>query len=113
MNRKFALNRKPQHYDEIIVEKIKELMAKSDIVLNLHEGSGFYIETYIDKLRNPRRFGQSIIADSDIYYSNKKNGYIYLEDIARSVLKKVNATISKTENKIIRIFFSRNPIGIR
>ena len=96
MNRKFALNRKPQHYDEIIVEKIKELMAKSDIVLNLHEGSGFYIETYIDKLRNPRRFGQSIIADSDIYYSNKKNGYIYLEDIARSVLKKVNATI---ENK--------------
>ena len=93
MNRKFAQNKKPRDYDEIIVEKIKQLMSESDIVLNLHEGSGFYIETYIDKLRNPMRFGQSIIADSDIYYSSKKNNYIHLEKLAKKVLNSVNKKV--------------------
>ena len=95
MNRKFAQNKKPRDYDEIIVEKIKQLMAESDVVLNLHEGSGFYIETYVDKLRNPMRFGQSIIADDDVYYSNKKNNYIInLEELAKEILNTVNKKIN-------------------
>jgi len=93
MNRKFAQNKKPRDYGEVIVENIKQLMAESDVVLNLHEGSGFYIETYIDKLRNPMRFGQSIIADSDIYYSNKKNNIINLEKLAKEILNTVNKKI--------------------
>ena len=93
MNRKFAQNEKPRDYDEIIVENIKQLMAESDVVLNLHEGSGFYIETYVDKLRNPMRFGQSIIADIDIYHSNKNNDSINLEELAKEILNTVNKKI--------------------
>jgi hypothetical protein len=43
------------------------------------------------------KFGQSIIADSDKYYSKKKNGYIYLEVIAQNVLETVNKKIKEKE----------------
>ncbi len=105
MNRKFAQNGKPTDYYEVIVEKIKQLMSDSDIVLNLHEGSGFYIETYVDKLRNPKRYGQSIIADSDKYFSKKNNNYIYLEEIARKILESVNSEI---ENKKYHFRFNNH-----
>lgn len=36
-----------------------------DIVLNLHDGSGFYKKKYINNMHNPNRWGQSIIIDQD------------------------------------------------
>lgn len=66
MNRKFAtLSDSDPEYDT--VRKIQELINSPGIslILNLHDGSGFYRPTHEDKLHNPRRWGQSIIIDQD------------------------------------------------
>jgi len=68
------------------------LIAESDYLLNLHDGSGFYSEKWESDIRNPKRYGQSIIADCDTYYTKKKN-ILYLGDLARKVCKTVNAQI--------------------
>jgi len=64
MNRKFA--QLPENDPEFpIVEKIKEIIKapEVDLILNLHDGSGFYRDTYEDKWHNPWRWGQSTIID--------------------------------------------------
>lgn len=64
MNRKFSrLAKADPEYDA--VEKIKAIILdkKVDLILNLHDGSGFYNPVYIDKDHNPGRWGQSIIVD--------------------------------------------------
>ncbi len=64
MNRKFAaLDKKDPQFN--IVSRIQEIIRdpKVCLVLNLHDGSGFYREKYIDKWHNPKRWGQSVIID--------------------------------------------------
>ncbi len=64
MNRKFAkLDKKDPQYT--IVTRIKELIGdpKVCMVLNLHDGSGFYREKYIDRWYGPKRWGQSVVID--------------------------------------------------
>ena len=64
MNRKFeSLSEKDPEFAE--VQKIKKIILsdKVDVVLNLHDGSGFYKKKYINKMHNPNRWGQSIIID--------------------------------------------------
>jgi predicted deacylase len=60
MNRKFAGDHKRRSTDDRIVSILKKLIAESDYLLNLHDGSGYYYPQYISKWRNPRLFGQSI-----------------------------------------------------
>ncbi|MDX1513142.1 MAG: M99 family carboxypeptidase catalytic domain-containing protein [Gammaproteobacteria bacterium] len=66
MNRKFP-SVPPTDPDYQSVEKIKRIITdpQVDFVFNLHDGSGFYREKHIDRLRNPRRWGQSIIIDQE------------------------------------------------
>lgn len=64
MNRRFDRKQSTDIEDQIVAI-IKQLMSESDLFLNLHDGSGFYSKTYIDKNRNPYCYGQSIIADAD------------------------------------------------
>lgn len=66
MNRKFA------HLDDrdpefSTVRRIQELITdpRVGLVLNLHDGSGYYRRSYEDKLRNPGRWGQSVIIDQE------------------------------------------------
>ncbi|ADD69739.1 conserved hypothetical protein [Denitrovibrio acetiphilus DSM 12809] len=66
MNRRFQKNPKEEDMDKV-VEIIKQLMSESDVFLNLHDGWGYHTPTYIDKWRNPYRFGQSVITDADVY----------------------------------------------
>jgi len=66
MNRRFLDEPAKGDMDKV-VEIIKQLMSESDIFLNLHDGWGYHTPTYIDKWRNPRRFGQSIITDADVF----------------------------------------------
>lgn len=49
------------------VERIKQIVtaAEVDLVINLHDGSGFYHPTRIDRQRNPWRWGQSIVIDQE------------------------------------------------
>jgi hypothetical protein len=64
MNRKFA--KVSKHDPEFeSVKKIKSIIMNRqvDMILNLHDGSGFYCPNYIDNMHNPDRWGQSIIID--------------------------------------------------
>ena len=97
MNRRFIAINSKEYYEDKIVEILKGLMAQSDYLLNLHEGSGFFRETWESNLKNPLRFGQSIIADTDIYFSKEIGKEILLGDIARKIAHQVNEKIDNPE----------------
>ncbi|MDR3175227.1 MAG: deacylase [Desulfovibrio sp.] len=66
MNRKFAaLDVSDPEFGA--VSRIKSILLDEevDLVLNLHDGSGFYRPNWEDKLRNPQRWGQSLIIDQE------------------------------------------------
>jgi hypothetical protein len=92
MNRKFA-DFFEQDHDNDIVGVLKKLIDESDYLLNLHDGVGFYSDTWESDLRNPTRYGQSIITDCEQYPAKKKNTILYLGDLARKVCAAVNAQI--------------------
>lgn len=50
-----------------IVAVLKALIAESDLTLNLYGGSGFYRPHWEGPLANSMRYGQSLIADTDVY----------------------------------------------
>lgn len=88
MNRKFArLDREDPEFHT--VSRIKDLIGHPDVrlVLNLHDGSGYYRPTYIDKLNNPRRWGQCIVIDQ----ARLENVFMgELHDEAHAVISAVN-----------------------
>ena len=94
MNRKFA-DFSVKDSDNKIVNVLRELIAESDYLLNLHDGSGFYSEKWESALRNPKRYGQSIIADCNEYHAKK--GILKLGDLAREVCRAVNAQIDNRD----------------
>jgi hypothetical protein len=98
MNVRFY-NSKAQMYEDKVVAILRELIAESDFLLNLHEGSGFYNSSYIDDMNNPNRFGQCIIADTDVYLSPKYNKELRLEDMAQKVIDEVNDDIEDPQYK--------------
>jgi hypothetical protein len=93
MNRKFALAPNPTDREMMLVGIIKDLMKKSDFFLNLHDGSGYYAPVWESSMRNPLRFGQSIIADAAEHV--KPDGQVLrMENIVGNVLKKVNDQVT-------------------
>ena len=75
------------------VKLLKKYMGEADVFLHLHDGWGYHYPVYVNKNRNPKRFGESIIIDNDTYKC--KNGKILeLKKIAETVLKNVNKKIS-------------------
>ena len=66
MNRRFLDEPEKDDMDKV-VNIIKKLMSESDVFLNLHDGWGYHSPKYINKMRNPYRFGQSIITDADVF----------------------------------------------
>ncbi|MFZ5587812.1 MAG: M14/M99 family metallopeptidase [Thermodesulfobacteriota bacterium] len=83
-----------------IVTVLKELMAESDLLLNLHDGSGFFRPRWESPQANPRRFGQSIIADTD-RYRLPDGRVLELEQLAQRVLAKVNEQIDDHRYRIL------------
>jgi len=65
MNRVFLSNGPDDVYEYKVAGVIKDLVEKADLVLNLHEGKGFYART-------KSGMGQSVVADSDKVLSLKK-----------------------------------------
>ena len=97
MNRKFGKNGNgKKSLDEEVVVVLKHLIDESDLLLNLHEGSGFYSPVYINDMENPNRYGQSIIYDANIYPLPDNKGAINLDGLAKSVIKKVNSQLENT-----------------
>lgn len=97
MNRRFNVN-PGQTYEDKIVAIITDLMKESDLVLNLHDGWGFYSAEWKGPGRNPNRFGQSIIADAEYYVFNGDT--IQLGQMAREAVKKANQHISNSYHKL-------------
>jgi hypothetical protein len=66
MNRKFA-SLAPSDPEYGAIARIKTILLDSevDLVLNLHDGSGFYRPTWEGPLHNPKRWGQSLIIDQE------------------------------------------------
>jgi len=97
MNRKFAyLSKKDPEYKT--VERIKSYIRdeKVKLILNLHDGSGFYRHQYVDKQHSPYKWGQCSIIDQS---SIKVKHYGNLEEISSQVVKHVNSSLLKEEDR--------------
>lgn len=92
MNRRFRDVAVRSSMDRV-VEVLKGLMAEADILLNLHDGSGFYSPKWVSPQRNPMRFGQSIIADAAHFNHIPSGRALQLEALARRVIERVNGQI--------------------
>jgi len=90
MNRRFDQNYN-RFYEDRVARVIRFLLAQADAFIHLHEGSGFYNPTYIDPMRNPMRYGQSIIVDTLVYDK------IDLAHTVNSVLEELNRTIGSSD----------------
>ncbi len=88
MNRKFSsISLKDPDYNSI--KRIKKYIKNDNVklVLNLHDGSGFYRKTYIDHIHSPYKWGQSSIIDQS---SLNIKEYGNLEEISLQVCKYIN-----------------------
>lgn len=102
MNRKFnILSRKDPEFAE--VQKIKKIILNKevDVVVNLHDGSGFYKKKYINRMHNPNRWGQSIIIDQKNLDAGKFGG---LAEIAENVQQHINKQLRNKD----KFFYVKN-----
>ena len=96
MNRKFAqLSKKDPEYKTIqrIKSYIKDERVK--LIVNLHDGSGFYRKNYEDKNHSPHKWGQCSIIDQTTlnipFYGN-------LNEISSKVVAHVNKNLMRDED---------------
>lgn len=97
LNRKFAsISVGDPEY--LLVDRIKSIILDQqvDMILNLHDGSGYYRTKYLDKMHNPQRWGQSVIIDQEEINAPQ---YGNLGDISRAVVEQVNGKITDTEKR--------------
>jgi len=97
MNRKFAdLSKEDPEYANI--QKIKSHISdkRVKLVVNLHDGSGYYRHKFEDKLHSPQRWGQCSIIDQTTLKIPK---YGNLKEIADQVVGYVNQHLLKDEDK--------------
>jgi len=91
MNRKFAtLSKDDPDYNT--VERIKKYIKSDEVklILNLHDGSGFYRKKHINNKMSPKRWGQCAIVDQSNLNINK---YGNLEEISAKVVKSINTKL--------------------
>lgn len=93
MNRKFTLAEKGKDPDDKIIDLAKSLMDRADIILNLHQGYGFYSPIWIDQARNPIRWGQCNIIDVSTF-DLPDGKRLDLEHFAQGVAQNINARIT-------------------
>lgn len=100
MNRLFDLEepRYENDYSMQIVSILKELIGESDVMLNLHDGWGYFREEYIDEMHNPLRLGQSIIADAEVFPVPETGESLLLREIAEKICSIVNAKITNEDH---------------
>ncbi|MDR1296116.1 MAG: hypothetical protein LBO05_01835 [Deltaproteobacteria bacterium] len=98
MNRKFA-EVQEMDPDRERVEIIKNLMAESDVFLNLHDGSGFFRPVWESDMANPARYGQCIIADAEVFSDPASGRQINLGRDARRAVEIINRDIQEKQYK--------------
>ena len=94
MNRKFAYIRKHDK-DKKIVEEVKRLITSPniDLVLNLHDGHGFYRKKSEGRIYNPAAWGQTCVIDQCTLKEEQEFGN--LNNIATTVKDNVNKKLLK------------------
>jgi len=96
MNRKFAdISKDDPDYD--IVKDIKKIILSKniDLVLNLHDGHGFYRPKWENVIFNPKAWGQALIIDQ---MNLKTPKYYNLGKICKLVTQKINDSIFKRKH---------------
>jgi hypothetical protein len=96
MNRKFAhIAASDPDYEAVRHIQRIILEPQVDLVLNLHDGSGYYRSAWEGPLRNPKRWGQCIVIDQeqvdDEVVQNPR--FKNLQTIARNVKNDVNVKL--------------------
>lgn len=91
LNRKFA-ELKSDDPDYETVQRIKDLILLPEVgmVINLHDGWGFYRPYYINPEQNPKRWGNSSVIDTSEINASK---YGELEKIAQGTVESVNSSL--------------------
>ena len=90
MNRKFAhLDKSDPEYPLISELKGVLLDNQVDLVLNLHDGSGFYRPTYESPRFNPSRWGQSVIIDQQEMEALRFNRLHHMAEHAQQEVNRV------------------------
>jgi len=94
MNRKFS-HIKKEDKDLPIIKEIKEIILekKVSLVLNLHDGHGFYRKKHQGAIFNPNAWGQTCVIDQCDLKQNQAFGN--LNDIALDVKKRMNKKLLK------------------
>ncbi len=98
MNRKFAsLSKDDPEYET--VQRIKKYITDEQVklILNLHDGSGFYRPMYIDQWHQPRTWGQSSVIDQEILHNVEKYSDTY--SISEEVVNHLNKFLLKEEDR--------------
>lgn len=98
MNRKFAyLPKDDPEYK--IIQRIKGYIKDPHVklILNLHDGSGFYRPMYIDRWHQPLTWGQSSVIDQEILHNVKEYSDTYT--ISEQVVNHINKHLLKKEDK--------------
>jgi hypothetical protein len=93
LNRRFD-KKYNRFYEDRLALAIRFLVSKATAFIHLHEGSGFYHPTYVDDLRNPLRYGQSIIIDTMVFENR-----INLAEAVSQVLSELNPTVVPAQYK--------------
>jgi len=93
MNRKFAFV-SPKDRDYQIVKDIQSIILnpKVDMILNLHDGHGFYRNSWQNSIFNPAAWGQTCIIDQEKIPTGKFGN---LGEIARKVSNCLNTDLKK------------------
>ncbi|MFT5661456.1 MAG: hypothetical protein ACI9TV_002102, partial [Sulfurimonas sp.] len=92
MNRKFSFI-KEHDKDKKIVEEVKKLILSQNVslVLNLHDGHGFYRKDFQGKIFNPNAWGQTCVIDQCKLNENQPFGN--LNQIASQVKNNINKVL--------------------
>lgn len=96
MNRKFAeLSSSDPDYNT--VQRIKKYITSEEVklILNLHDGSGFYRKEHINNMFSPRRWGQCSIIDQKNLDIEK---YGNLEEISSRVISSINRNLLRSRD---------------
>jgi hypothetical protein len=103
VNRKFSTLSEDDP-DYFMVQRIKKYIVdpKVSMVINLHDGSGFYRKKYIDKNRNPYKWGNSSIIDQE--YLPNVTKYKNIKKISDSICRHVNKNLIDKEH----VFATKN-----
>ena len=90
MNRKFAKTLSSKDKDKKIVDEVKKIILDKQVslVLNLHDGHGFYRKDYQGSVFNPTAWGQTCVIDQCNLNTKQKFGN--LNEIASKVTKNIN-----------------------